>query len=138
MAAFYENRQIPISARTGHGLTTAPHLHNHLEMVYLVRGNVYAAADDVTIKMKEGDLYLSFPNQIHYYPNDGCIGALEHRLIIFSPFVCREFKEFFRNSIPVSPVVPAEHLDPEIPLLIQRLCDTCKTEIPYKDELQLV
>ena len=135
MTTFYENKQTPVTARTGTKLTTGPHLHNHIEVVYLVRGDVYAVSDNKKEKMKDGDVFIAFPNQVHCYPNDDCVGSLEHIIIIFSPFVCREFNDLFLRMTPVSSVIRAEDLDPEVPLLIRSICDTSAKDVPYKNAI---
>ena len=103
-----ENRNNIISAATPFtGLSPVPHLHTHLEMIYLSEGASMATLDYKDFLLEEGDLFLAFPNQIHFYhdmlPSRGT-------LIIFANDFCKELKELFQTRIPISPVIKSELL----------------------------
>lgn len=132
MPTFYENKNTPITTTLGKHLMPEAHLHNHLEMVYLTKGQTYAFCDDQTLEMEPGDVFIAFPNQVHGYPRKGD-GTAEHNIIIFSPRVCSEFKDLFHRMVPVCPLVKASNLDPEIPDLIQRIFQANQNESPYKE-----
>ena len=59
----------PITAFVSRELGPVPHLHRELELVYVERGSVRAFADKKCYKLESGDMFLSFPNQVHYYEN---------------------------------------------------------------------
>ncbi|MBQ1965720.1 MAG: AraC family ligand binding domain-containing protein, partial [Clostridia bacterium] len=133
MPTFYENKaENFLSARKGSSLLNVPHLHNHLELVYLLDGATETFCDDQKEWMEPGDLFLAFPNQVHFYPPVGN-GKAPHSLLIFPPSICSEFKEFFHRMTPTSAVVRKENLDPDIPQLIEKVILESQNDTPYRD-----
>lgn len=102
MKFFYEERQQALESHYGEQLSDVPHLHNHLELVYMIEGEAIAYADGQACPLHSGELFLSFPNQVHYYQH-----LQKDRLIlsIFSPTVFPEFSSLFSHSLPASPVL---------------------------------
>ncbi|MBO5214172.1 MAG: AraC family transcriptional regulator [Clostridia bacterium] len=133
MPTFYENRtNRPLLVKKGSGLISTPHLHNHLELIYLQDGATETVCDNQREVLSPGDIFLSFPNQIHFYPKIGN-GRAIHSILIFDPNFCREFKELFHRMTPTSAVVRKENLNPDIPLLIEKLLLESKNDTPYRD-----
>lgn len=104
-----ENRSVPLSTGNFTGLSTIPHIHSHLELIYMEEGSSVATVDNKNFLIEKGDLFLSFPNQIHYY-HDRC--AVKGYLFIFSPDLLKDFKEIFQTQIPHSPIIKC----PQLPL----------------------
>ncbi|MDY3919017.1 MAG: helix-turn-helix transcriptional regulator [Candidatus Limivivens sp.] len=113
-----EKRDRSISTETISGLGDLPHLHTHLEMVYLTEGASIATVDYQEFLIEEGDLFLAFPNQIHFY-HDCC--PLRGYLFIFQCDLFKELKEIFQNQIPASPVLKKEQLPPEIGIALEMI-----------------
>ena len=132
MAAFYENKRIPVSASAGLCLTDKPHLHDHLEVVFLLDGATGTLCEERKDELFPGDVFISFPNQIHCYPKKGD-GVARHLIFIFSPVVCSEFKDLFHRMAPISSIVRKEDLDPDIPALAQKIYEENSKDTPYKD-----
>lgn len=86
-------------------LLPRPHIHTHLELVYLKEGKTEVVLDNKKYVLEAGELFIAFPNQIHFYhdqtPVEGCF-------LIFSPEIVREFKEIFQTKIPMNPIVHAD------------------------------
>lgn len=80
--AYFEKRNSKLSYYKNTDLWSVPHLHREVELIYVKRGNVHAYADKKSFDLKTGDVFIAFPNQIHYYENpvDG-----DYRIFIFSP-----------------------------------------------------
>nr|WP_297863680.1 AraC family transcriptional regulator [uncultured Acetatifactor sp.] len=102
-----ENRNIPLATGIFSKLSPIPHIHSHLELIYMEEGTCMATVDYQNFLIEKGDLFLSFPNQIHYYHDRS---AVKGYLFIFSPDVCRDLKEIFQKKIPCSPIVRASLL----------------------------
>lgn len=102
MIFFLEPRVQAFSVGFCDGLSNIPHLHRHMEIVYMRKGSSWAYADDKKVLLEEGDLYIAFPNQIHYYHDQP--GEHELLLIIASPDLCPEFSHDFKNTLPVLPI----------------------------------
>ena len=69
MGLLYEKKTEPISIGKTRALTSIPHLHKEIEIIYVIEGNAYATADNKRFEIKPGDIFISFPNQIHHYQN---------------------------------------------------------------------
>ena len=89
----YESRKLPLYAACFTGLTPMPHIHFHLELIYLLEGKSVTFTDEEEHFMEAGDLYLSFPNQIHYYHDQKPIRGV---IAIFSADVLPEFTRIIR------------------------------------------
>ncbi|MCI5649586.1 MAG: AraC family transcriptional regulator [Fusicatenibacter sp.] len=113
-----ENRNSSFSSGHFSGLTTIPHLHTHLEMIYMAEGSSVATVDSENFLIEKGDLFLSFPNQVHYY-HDRC--PCSGYLIIFSHSLFQELKDLFLSNVPVSSVVKKEQLTPRIHLFLENI-----------------
>lgn len=132
MATFYENKRIPIQTTKGKKLSDGAHLHNHIEIVYLLSGATGTVCDEQRDTLHPGDIFVAFPNQVHYYPRIDD-GTAEHFIFIFSPVVCSEFKDLFHRMTPISPIVRAKDIDPEIPTLAKKILEENEQTTPYRE-----
>ncbi len=117
----YEQKHKDITFLGSHNIECMPHLHRELELVYMLEGTVVAYADSVRYVLHPGDLFLTFPNQIHSYeksPNETHIG------LIFKPDLLPEMMETFTMGIPHSPVVECAVLKENVRWLIHALYQT--------------
>ena len=118
----FEKRNTPFFATTVlSSLSPIPHIHTHLELIYLTEGQSSVTADNATMLLRAGDLFLSFPNQIHYYDGASVKGVL----IIVSPELFPELSEIFSSKLPASPIIKKELLPHDIYELLNRIC-TCR------------
>lgn len=119
---FYENRKSDIAItdhpnRTGR-LGAHPHLHYHLELVYLYEGECGVSLDSNEYTIPEDSIFLSFPNQTHSYIS---AGNHSHVLMIVNPDVLPEFSSLFDRKIPESPVLSEVSRYPELLALMQQI-----------------
>lgn len=77
----------------------APHIHDDIELVYVVRGSGSAFCDGKHYTLSDGSLFLVFPEQIHSYSD--CTDG-EYILLVINPSRLLYLEEFFRTMIPVS------------------------------------
>lgn len=133
--AFYEQKNYDISHWTDRNgtctLDSATHLHRDLELVLLLEGETEVLADSVHAKMKGGDVFLTFPNQIHAYKT-----IQRERFMIFTvkADLLPELAEVFELSIPRSPVIEGAGRDPHVLALFEALAEACHLENhPYAD-----
>jgi len=110
MKAVYENKIEPLDIFFDSALTPTPHLHKEIELVYIYSGNAVAVLDQKCYSLKTGDLFVAFPNQIHYYLNSS-IG--EYCVTIISPDILYDIKNIFTSKLPQSCVINSEEC-PEI------------------------
>lgn len=99
----FENKTVAYEARQGVHLSPTPHLHNHIEIVLLEEGSTVVAADLVEATAEKGDLFIAFPNQVHYYLDKN--PTVRHSIIIVSPDMTPEFSRIFKGMIPKTPVL---------------------------------
>lgn len=107
MQYIIENKNYQYFVGEYRALTDTPHIHTHLEMIYLTKGSALAAVDGKWFSMKEGDLFLASSNQIHYYDQ---LGDVTIFLIIFDDAMDPLLQEFLKGKKPINPVIPATSL----------------------------
>ena len=109
----------------GHHIQYIPHLHRELELICLLEGDVIAYADSVRYELHAGDIFLTFPNQIHSYEK---VTEETHVGFIFKPDLLPELMETFTIGTPTSPVIEGAANNPRIRALIDALTDTVERE----------
>lgn len=102
-----EQRPSAFTATPIVGLSPLPHIHPHLELIYIIEGCSVANADNKPFLLESGDLFLSFPNQIHFYHDRAKVNGY---MLIFSPDIFKDLKDLFHNQIPTSSVIKKERL----------------------------
>ena len=125
----YEQRSDAVTMRdhSAHGtnshLACMPHIHREIEMVFMLKGTSVAYADTVRCEIEPGDIFLSFPNQIHFYES---YEHEEYYLYIFSPDLLPEFAETLTMAIPKTPLLKGAGNDPEVKRLLRSLMENKK------------
>ena len=84
-------------------LGTHPHLHQQIELILVLEGETVGYADGISARLSHGDMFVAFPNQVHYY--EDITHHLKHVRVIFSPDMCSEFSKTFKTYVPKTPVV---------------------------------
>ena len=107
MSYFVEHKTYPYYIGQVRSLGSVPHIHNHLEMVYVCDGKVEAQCDRKKYEMKAGDLFLAFPNQIHSYLTEGTVKAY---VMIFSAALTPQLNKLLSGRIPSLPVIESAKL----------------------------
>ena len=121
----FETKKSAYEARQGHGLGPTPHLHSHIEMVLTQTGTTVAFADSTEVKVETGDLFIAFPNQIHYYIDKQ--RPVEHKILIVSPDMCPEFSRIFKSMVPKVPLLKNAIENPRIVAAFENMVQ-CKKE----------
>ncbi len=115
----FEKRTVPFLVEPNFTeATPIPHIHPHIELIYLVEGEMHATADANTQILHPGELYLSFPNQVHYYDATPIFGVL----MIVDPELFPDLLDIFTTKVPEKPIVSADRLPEDIH---RRLLDIC-------------
>lgn len=105
-------------------LACTPHLHRELELVYFTEGEVIAIADSARCTLSAGDVFLSFPNQVHSYLRT--TGVEKYAIFILKADMMPEFSELFASGIPETPVIRGAGNDPQIRMLFELLIKSCE------------
>ena len=122
MIAFYENRTADYHCRTvlpGRSrIRCAAHLHTHIELVLFLQGHCTAFADSERTEIYGGDVFISFPNQIHRYES---YGEEQYHLFIINPDILPPLADVFLEHLPTSSRIAGAANDPEVLELARRL-----------------
>jgi len=132
MNVFYEYKPNDFYASYSTSLAFGAHLHSHIELVYMLEGSVEACADTNTSVLQAGDIFMAFPNQIHYYRH---IGHEKSVVLIFSPDLCLEYKSILISKAPESPFIRNTGKSVEIHNTLLKLADIKKSQSPYKGHM---
>lgn len=93
----FEKKTVPFSFGIVKSLAPTPHFHKDIEIIYVLNGYSHTYVDRKKDVIETGDLFISFPNQIHYYEASR-IG--DYLLIIFSPDILYDMKESIFDTVP--------------------------------------
>ena len=99
-------------------LRCSPHLHRELELVLYYGGETDVSADSARFRLVPGDIFLTFPNQIHSYVTRV---PEQYIIIIVKPELMPELVDVFYMTVPDSAVLHGAANDPTIKLLAERL-----------------
>ncbi len=129
MLYIIENRKHVLSSEyIENGLSPIPHLHTHLELIYLTAGSSIATVDYMDHPVEKGDLFLAFPNQIHFYHD---IHPCSGKLLIFSHDLWKELKDTFQNKVPSHPVIRRDRLPADTEALLEKIMAQNNGGQPY-------
>lgn len=106
-------------------LSTLPHLHEHIEIVLMKSGASIANADIISETVETGDLFIAFPNQVHYYLDQ--VSLLDAPVLIVSPDMTPEFSRIFKTMVPKSPVLKNAYSNPRVISAVESLVQ-CSAE----------
>jgi len=128
MIYYLEKRTQSLSAEAIHSLSPRPHIHPHLELIYLSEGSSLANADNASFLLEAGDLFLSFPNQIHfYYPQS----PLKGYMLIFSSGLFSDFENIFQDQIPVNSILKADQLPADIAERLAKIVVAARSDLHF-------
>lgn len=107
------------------------HLHRDIEMIYVLKGQTKAYLDSAAYVLNEGDLFVSFPNKVHYY---NTFTDEESYLIIFPPDYFEDFKSFFLKNDPVKPVIRKADLPQDVCEILSKMYSCYQSDDHFKKE----
>ncbi len=105
MSIIYETRNDKIYCGRANRLHCGAHLHSNIEIVCMLDGHSTAWIDDVKYSLSAGDIFFSFPNQVHRYETTD---HEDYIILLFSKDLCREFNPWFKHYIPERNVLHRE------------------------------
>lgn len=102
------------------------HLHNAMELVWLIRGSTTVIGEADPISLSPGDLYIAFPGQVHGYRDQG---ETESYVLIAptTPYL-ENYTTLLEQNRPLCPVLPKgswEHTG--VDKLLQMATDDVRT-----------
>lgn len=128
----FENRKVPFVANPiTNGLSPQPHIHPHLELIYLSGGTSVASLDGKEYLMEGGDLFVAFPNQIHFY-HDRDRSDMGGYVLIFAGELFPDFMELFKNKVAVDPVIKRDRLPGDLAQRFSQVFDKINSGNSYE------
>ena len=123
---FYENKRDTFYAERREVFSTQPHLHHHIEVLYIAEGEMKATVNDTVYHAAAGDVLFVFPNQIHSFED---LTPIRGHILITSPDDYLELVNTFKSNLPATPLL---HPDSnEICSLFSHLSNHMEAELPY-------
>ncbi len=122
----YENKRDTFYAERRSMFSTQPHLHHHVEVLYITEGSMKVVVNDVVYHASRGDVVFVFPNQIHSFVD---LTPIRGHILITSPDDYPELVNVFKSNLPATPILHTE--DDEICRLFALLCDHMENEPPH-------
>lgn len=92
-----ETRENALDYICGNTLTPHPHFHREIELIYIEKGSARFFADSHFYKLEQGDFFIAFPNQVHYYDT---LELGTYHILIFSSDIIYGLKRIFFNQQP--------------------------------------
>ena len=123
----FQKLKIPLIGEPIFSLTKGRHFHPHLEMIYLLEGSTVTFLDGHKHPMEAGDLFLSFPNQIHCYYDRS---KLKGYMVIFEPDTIPDLLKLFEKQFPANPVIKKECLPKDIDTRLASIVDKIQSQDP--------
>lgn len=102
MKTSYQNRTLPFKSFHIINYMFSTHLHNQIEVVYLLSGNCIITIDDISYNAEAGNLALIFPYQLHSFSQ-----SMDCELIVqvFEPEYVPQFIPCLGKYIPQTPLL---------------------------------
>lgn len=116
MIPFYENKPESVYAFRFPNITFPPHMHIVIEMMYLLSGTVEVTVEGENFLLKEGDVLIVFPNQVHSYKSTCC----ENLMILLPISAIGSMSAMIQGKHPKQYFLRSS----EIPKYIQTILDT--------------
>lgn len=98
----YQNRPWPMKAYHIMNYTLNPHLHNQIEVVYVIRGTCSMSIDKIRYEVRQGDFIIILPYQIHSFYN---VQECELVVQVFEPDFAPELLPHLGNCLLKNSVV---------------------------------
>lgn len=110
MSIRYETRNHRIGCWRSCKVSAGAHLHSDIEILYVADGKSTAWVDDAEYTITKGDVFVTFPNQVHRYESTDYedIWVLQ-----CSKDFCPEFNYWVKNYVPQSNVLHFDKYDTE-------------------------
>lgn len=116
---FYEQRDQSIFIGTFCDHPFPSHVHDVVEIICLLSGNLKFSVAAQSFSLKKGDIIAVFPSIPHSY--DVVSEDAQGISLIFSPETIGEFSHAFRTMLPITPLIEKEKQAPALEKLITAL-----------------
>ncbi len=137
MIAFYEDRKDRLCARDltdgTRQLACSAHLHYHIEVAILMQGNTVAHAGTEEYHMQAGDIFISFPNQVHHFSSSD---LERYYLLIIHPDLIPDLSPLFTHKLPDHALIRGLAQNRDILYLVDQICRFEQIELTPLEEIE--
>lgn len=126
MKVIYENKALPIDYEIQKNLSPLPHIHKEIEVIYVDEGTSLAFADRQQYKLVKGDIFIAFPNQIHFFEKS-TFGS--YHVMVMQPGLIFGLAERISEHCPENNVIHSEAIGTAEKIF--SLCDEASGELKY-------
>lgn len=106
--ALFQTREPVFYRSTQVQVTPTPHFHNDIEIIYAEQGEFTAHVDHKVVQVRQGELLVTYPYQIHYYEN--CQKGI-YRVILITPELLYGLMTPLRGQRPINNVLDIRNKD---------------------------
>lgn len=122
MIPFYENGSKLFRVFSSQNMTFPPHLHTHIEILYVLDGEIEVTIGSNKKILKNGDFSIAFPNRIHSYNTEkdttnNCI------LTLLPVEMSGEYMNILLKQYPSNPFISGKILHKDIPYSMKSLME---------------
>ena len=106
MKGVFERNNLKISAKKVKGFYAfAPTFHSHMEILYVISGNINVSIDGVAKTLSPGQLSIIFPYSVHSYERSDNAEVI---IAMFSPYYVDAFEKLLLSHKPQKPYINAD------------------------------
>ena len=120
MIPLYENNKDGLTITHRISRHVSPHIHHHVEMIYVTNGTLELGIGKDLYHMEKGDFALVFPDVIHHYQvfseKTSTAFYIEAR-----PSLHGSFSTELQKLCPENPIIPKKDLHPDVVTSIRTL-----------------
>ena len=115
----YENRTKHVEVWAEDFLKPIPHLHKEMEIIYVIKGESHLFIDNNYMTISDGDLFVSFPNQVHCYEMSE---PGQYYLFTIIPDCCFGIKDLLYDNVPGKNILRLDENDEILKALYDAIC----------------
>lgn len=97
MSDYFRELKNDITVLKRETLNFSPHLHDAVEICYVISGNGEAYCNGKKYILKKGNVFLVFPNQVHHFEN---FNAGKYYTAIIPKYALEDYGELLKNKAP--------------------------------------
>ncbi len=132
MSIFFERREGSVSVFEGSGMNFPPHLHQHVELLYLLEGRLQVFTNGRWRSLQAGEVYVSFPNTVHEYRT---VEENRYLMVIFHPEQIPYFQRKLTDWLCSEPFITGVAPESEIGQAFARVTVEARREPKEQDVL---
>jgi len=100
-------------------------MHDHIELVGMLKGEAAAFVDSKEYRLQEGDVFIVFPNQIHRYEK---VEEAYYMIFIFQPDLTEEFSQVFQRMVPEDALIKGGMGDRKLKQAMENIMELAQKE----------